>query len=415
MHQSFVKLAEHMVTIPDGPCPRTRNLVVTVAERKAIDLYRSRQRHPETELDEQTVWSAPPEGGGLADAMASLPPQEVLLLKYYNGYSAREIAGFLSATPDAVTQTLHRARKKLAEILDERGDAMMISEEALYAAAGGGEIPSALPDREDCVHDSPRTSRPGWRRCSAVSGDGGTGGPCWRPPCWSPGGGTLRGGGDRTDCQIYWSQTDGELRYVIRLEHATTRPFQDAQLRCVPEGFILVRSSTSRIRGERGAEGEDASFTLMQTQETWWVPRGPPARALRWRSTAAWACWWKRRRTAQKKTCCGRTGPTPRPPWEGPVRRRAAGDCQECDLVTGKEESDETQLHSLYRGHEHHAAVGRAGGGLPGGETRPLPSERDAERTGGLRRGQVWLCSARNRYLPALPGLRRTERRSPLC
>ena len=42
--------------------------------------------------------------------------------KYYNGYSAREIAGFLSATPDAVTQTLHRARKKLAEILDERGE-----------------------------------------------------------------------------------------------------------------------------------------------------------------------------------------------------------------------------------------------------------------------------------------------------
>ena len=66
VHQSFVKLAEHMATIPDGPCPRTRNLVVTVAERKAIDLYRSHQRHPETELDEQTVWSAPPEGGGLA-------------------------------------------------------------------------------------------------------------------------------------------------------------------------------------------------------------------------------------------------------------------------------------------------------------------------------------------------------------
>ena len=33
VHQSFVKLAEHMATIPDGPCPRTRNLGVTVAER----------------------------------------------------------------------------------------------------------------------------------------------------------------------------------------------------------------------------------------------------------------------------------------------------------------------------------------------------------------------------------------------
>ena len=33
--------------------------------------------------------------------------------------------------------------------------------------------------------------------------------------------GLAGGAGDRTDCQIYWSQTDGELRYVIRLEHTT--------------------------------------------------------------------------------------------------------------------------------------------------------------------------------------------------
>ena len=126
VHQSFVKLAEHMADIPGGPCPRMRNLVVTVAERKAIDLSRSCQRHLVEELDEQALadWPAPAPGGSLADAMASLPPRyrEVLLLKYYNGYSAREIAGFLSATPDAVTQVLHRARRKLAEILEERGD-----------------------------------------------------------------------------------------------------------------------------------------------------------------------------------------------------------------------------------------------------------------------------------------------------
>ena len=41
VHQSFVKLAERMADIPDGPCPRTRNLVVTVTERRAIDLYLS--------------------------------------------------------------------------------------------------------------------------------------------------------------------------------------------------------------------------------------------------------------------------------------------------------------------------------------------------------------------------------------
>lgn len=118
---------------------------------------------------------------------------------------------------------------------------------------------------------SPRTSRPGWRRCSAVSGDGGTGGPCWRrPPCWAPWrrdspwgrgtGRTARSTGPR--------QT-GNCGTLSAWSTPPPRPFQDAQLRCVPEGFILVRSSTSEIRGERSLayrRGEDASFTLMQTQ-----------------------------------------------------------------------------------------------------------------------------------------------------
>ena len=123
---------------------------------------------------------------------------------------------------------------------------MMISEEALYAAApeAAEKFLSALPDREDCVHDF----SPDFEARMAT---------------------LLRRQRRRRHWRIYWSQTDGELRYVIRLEHATTRPFQDAQLRCVPEGFILVRGSTSEIRGERSLayrRGADASFTLMQTQ-----------------------------------------------------------------------------------------------------------------------------------------------------
>ena len=138
---------------------------------------------------------------------------------------------------------------------------MMISEEALYAAApeAAEKFLSALPDREDCVHDfSPdfearmatllrrQRRRRHWRALLAAAAVLG-----------ALAAGLSVGAGDR------------ELRYVIRLEHTTTRPFQDAQLRCVPEGFILVRGSTSEIRGERSLayrRGEDASFTLMQTQ-----------------------------------------------------------------------------------------------------------------------------------------------------
>ena len=124
VHQSFVKLAEQMERLPDGPGPRMRNLVVTVAERKAIDLWRSRQRHPQVDLDEVPLTSAPPPDGTLSGAMAALPPRsrEVLLLKYYNGYSNQEIAVFLSATPEAVAQVLHRARKRLSETLERGGE-----------------------------------------------------------------------------------------------------------------------------------------------------------------------------------------------------------------------------------------------------------------------------------------------------
>ena len=125
---------------------------------------------------------------------------------------------------------------------------MMISEEALYAAApeAAEKFLSALPDREDCVHDfSPdfearmatllrrQRRRRHWRALLAAAA------------------------------------VLGALAAGLSVGHTTTRPFQDAQLRCVPEGFILVRGSTSEIRGERSLayrRGADASFTLMQTQ-----------------------------------------------------------------------------------------------------------------------------------------------------
>ena len=56
--------------------------------------------------------------------MAALPPRyrEVLLLKYYNGYAAAEIAGFLGLTPQNVRQIALRAKRLLAAELAERGE-----------------------------------------------------------------------------------------------------------------------------------------------------------------------------------------------------------------------------------------------------------------------------------------------------
>ena len=95
-----------------------------MAERKAIDLYRAKRRRPTAELEEIPSCEGPPSDGTLAGAMAALPPRyrEVLLLKYYNGYSTAEIAGFLGLTPGNVRQLTLRAKRCLAAELAERGE-----------------------------------------------------------------------------------------------------------------------------------------------------------------------------------------------------------------------------------------------------------------------------------------------------
>lgn len=126
VHQAFCALAEHAVVIPESPGPQARALAATVAERKAIDLYRAKRRHPTADLDELPLsYNQPlPSDGSLAGAMAALPPRyrEVLLLKYYNGYSNEEIARFLDTTPENIRQIISQAKKKLAAELAERGE-----------------------------------------------------------------------------------------------------------------------------------------------------------------------------------------------------------------------------------------------------------------------------------------------------
>lgn len=124
VQQAFLALAGR--SLPE-PGPGAKVLSVTVVRHKAIDLYRARRRHPAEELEEDIPGdNAPPSDGTLAGAMAALPSayREVLLLKYYNGYSTAEIAELLDTTPENVRQRISRAKGKLAAELTERGEAV---------------------------------------------------------------------------------------------------------------------------------------------------------------------------------------------------------------------------------------------------------------------------------------------------
>ena len=60
----------------------------------------------------------------LAAAIAALPARyrQVLLLRYDDGFSCREIAGLLSMTEPNVRKTIQRAKEKLGELLEEGGE-----------------------------------------------------------------------------------------------------------------------------------------------------------------------------------------------------------------------------------------------------------------------------------------------------
>lgn len=129
VHQSFLKLLEMLDRIPVAVCPQTRSLVVTITERKAIDVYRARRRKAVLPLEEAALRTAAPppdaavERDAIAQAIAALPPHycDLLLLKYDNGYSEREIAQILDFSEANVKKTIQRAKAKLRAALHEEG------------------------------------------------------------------------------------------------------------------------------------------------------------------------------------------------------------------------------------------------------------------------------------------------------
>ena len=132
VHQVFVKLLKIADRLEAPRSPTTKGLVLTVTERTAIDLYRSRQRRQTVPFDEEYL-SLPETAGldaaaertDLAAAMARLPARyrQVLLLRYDSGFSCGEIAGLLSMSEGNVRKTIQRAKERLAEQLSEGGAA----------------------------------------------------------------------------------------------------------------------------------------------------------------------------------------------------------------------------------------------------------------------------------------------------
>ena len=122
VHQAFLKIVEILDTISEIKSHKTRSLIVTITERKAIDLYRSKSRTAVLPLDETYIGSVAAneiEHMAIAAAIAALPARyrEVLLLRYDNGFSYSEISKALDMTEAAVRKTVQRAKEALQRTL----------------------------------------------------------------------------------------------------------------------------------------------------------------------------------------------------------------------------------------------------------------------------------------------------------
>lgn len=125
VHQAFLKVAENIEKISDPKCPKTQSYIVTIVENQSIDLYRRRQKHQVVELsDELPGISAVYEGeNALAACVLKLPARyrEVILLRYFQGYSVKEVAAILGLSLSAASKLDQRAKNRLKDLYEKEG------------------------------------------------------------------------------------------------------------------------------------------------------------------------------------------------------------------------------------------------------------------------------------------------------
>ena len=131
VQEAYISVIGHMDKVRSVNSPQTKKFLVTVARNKAIDIYRSRSRHPSPSIDDEDF----PEIAsgedildeiilresieGIKEALRLLPPMQRTMLeyRYLHGYSEKEVAELLGLPPKRVNVAVFRARRKLQELL----------------------------------------------------------------------------------------------------------------------------------------------------------------------------------------------------------------------------------------------------------------------------------------------------------
>ncbi len=127
--QAWERILRCLDKIRDEERPETKSLIVMIAERAAIDLYRKKSKKMKVEVPLETdafyaTKDLAIENTEVKIWLHSLPKKyaEVLIEYYVNGFSQKEIGKLLGISEKAVDMRIHRGRKMLKErwMKDER-------------------------------------------------------------------------------------------------------------------------------------------------------------------------------------------------------------------------------------------------------------------------------------------------------
>lgn len=125
VHEAFLKIAENIEKIGQPKCPKTLGYIVTIVENKSIDLYRKATATKSSSwtmrckvfrlfMKEKTPWQP---------GILKLPARyrEVILLRYHQGYSVKEVAAMLGISHAAASKLDQRAKNRLKELYEKEG------------------------------------------------------------------------------------------------------------------------------------------------------------------------------------------------------------------------------------------------------------------------------------------------------
>ena len=123
VQETFFYLAKNLRKIKESSSPQTTVFLSLVCEHKAIDVIRLRSRYGEFAFDdndeEYGIVSDFYTGNKLADAILQLKAddREIILLRFYYGFSITEISKLIKKTYNATQRMILRAKDSLLDIM----------------------------------------------------------------------------------------------------------------------------------------------------------------------------------------------------------------------------------------------------------------------------------------------------------